>query len=64
MSRFIKLDQIDPEEQLLVRLVWACEVEGLTQADAATGVSRDAGAIVGAAPAGGRHAQGAKLARL
>ena len=42
MSRFIKLDQIDPEEQLLVRLVWACEVEGLTQADAATrfGVTR------------------------
>lgn len=35
MSRYIKLDQIDPEEQLLVRLCWACEVEGMTQADAA-----------------------------
>ncbi len=35
MSRSIKLPQIDPEEQLLVRLVWACEVEGMTQADAA-----------------------------
>ena len=35
MSRYIKLDQIDPEEQLLVRLAWACEVEGMTQADAA-----------------------------
>ncbi len=35
MSRFIKLPQIDPDEQLLVRLAWACEVEGLTQADAA-----------------------------
>jgi len=35
MSRYIKLDQIDPEEQLLVRLAWACEVEGLTQAEAA-----------------------------
>lgn len=35
MSRFIKLEQIDPEEQLLVRLAWACEVEGMTQADAA-----------------------------
>ena len=42
MSRFIKLDQIDPEEQLLVRLAWACEVEGLTQAEAAErfGVTR------------------------
>ncbi len=35
MSRAIKLDQIDPEEQLLVRLAWACEVEGMTQGDAA-----------------------------
>ena len=42
MSRYIKLDQIDPEEQLLVRLTWACEIEGLTQADAAErfGVTR------------------------
>ena len=42
MSRSIKLDQIDPEEQLLVRLAWACEIEGLTQADAAErfGVTR------------------------
>lgn len=35
MSRYIKIDQIDAEEQLLVRLAWACEVEGLTQAEAA-----------------------------
>ncbi|MFP7672670.1 sugar-binding transcriptional regulator [Marivita sp. S0852] len=35
MSRSIKLDQIDPEEQLLVRLAWACEIEGMTQAEAA-----------------------------
>ncbi len=35
MSRSIKIDQIDEEEQLLVRLAWACEIEGLTQADAA-----------------------------
>ena len=35
MSRSIKLEQIDTEEQLLVRLAWACEVEGMTQADAA-----------------------------
>jgi DNA-binding transcriptional regulator LsrR (DeoR family) len=42
MSRHIKLDQIDAEEQLLVRLAWACEIEGMTQADAATrfGVTR------------------------
>ncbi|WP_424976502.1 sugar-binding transcriptional regulator [Dinoroseobacter sp. S124A] len=42
MSRSIKLDQIDPEEQLLVRLAWACEIEGLTQADAASrfGITR------------------------
>ena len=35
MSRYIKLEQIDTEEQLLVRLAWACEIEGMTQADAA-----------------------------
>lgn len=35
MSRYIKLDQIDEEERLLVRLAWACEFEGLTQAQAA-----------------------------
>ncbi|MEM8915664.1 MAG: sugar-binding domain-containing protein [Pseudomonadota bacterium] len=35
MSRRIKVDQIDKEEQLLVRLAWACEIEGMTQADAA-----------------------------
>lgn len=42
MSRHIKIDQIDPEEQLLVRLAWACEVEGLTQGEAAKrfGVTR------------------------
>lgn len=42
MSRYVKLDQIDPEEQLLVRLAWACEIEGMTQADAAKryGVTR------------------------
>lgn len=42
MSRSIKIEQIDPEEQLLVRLAWACEVEGMTQADAAQrfGVTR------------------------
>lgn len=42
MARYIKLDQIDAEEQLLVRLAWACEIEGMTQADAAErfGVTR------------------------
>lgn len=42
MSRRIKIDQIDEEEQLLVRLAWACEFEGLTQAEAAErfGVTR------------------------
>jgi len=35
MSRRIKIDQIDEDEQLLVRLAWACEIEGLTQAQAA-----------------------------
>lgn len=42
MARSIKIDQIDEEEQLLVRLAWACEIEGLTQADAASrfGITR------------------------
>ena len=42
MARHIKLDQIDVEEQLLVRLAWACEIEGMTQGDAAErfGVTR------------------------
>lgn len=35
MSRRIKLEQINEEEQLLTRLAWACEIEGLTQAEAA-----------------------------
>lgn len=35
MARYIKLEKVDTEEQLLVRLAWACEVEGLTQAEAA-----------------------------
>ena len=35
MSRYIKLERIDPDEQLMVRLAWACEIEGMTQADAA-----------------------------
>ena len=35
MSRRLKIDNIDKEEQLLVRLAWACEIEGLTQAEAA-----------------------------
>ncbi len=35
MSRYIKTEQINAEEQLLVRLAWACEIEGMTQADAA-----------------------------
>lgn len=35
MSRRIKIDQIDEGEQLLVRLAWACEIEGLTQSEAA-----------------------------
>ena len=35
MARSIKMDQIDAEEQLLVRLAWACEIEGITQAEAA-----------------------------
>lgn len=42
MARRIKIDQINEEEQLLVRLAWACEIEGLTQAEAAArfGVTR------------------------
>jgi lsr operon transcriptional repressor len=35
MSRRVKVDNIDEEEQLLVRLAWACEIERLTQAEAA-----------------------------
>lgn len=35
MSRYIKIEQINEEEQLLVRLAWACEMEGLTQSEAA-----------------------------
>ncbi len=35
MSRRIKTEQIDTEEQLLVRIAYACEIEGLTQAEAA-----------------------------
>lgn len=42
MARRIKIDQINEDEQLLVRLAWACEIEGLTQAEAAKrfGVTR------------------------
>ncbi|HBH00078.1 MAG: transcriptional regulator [Rhodobacteraceae bacterium] len=42
MSRAPKTEIIDSEEHLLVRLAWACEVEGLTQARAADrfGVTR------------------------
>lgn len=35
MSRVPKTEILDAEEQLLVRLAWACEVQGLTQAQAA-----------------------------
>lgn len=35
MSRSIKTEQIDVDEQLLVRIAYACEIEGLTQAEAA-----------------------------
>jgi DNA-binding transcriptional regulator LsrR (DeoR family) len=35
MSRSIKTEQLDVDEQLLVRIAYACEVEGLTQAEAA-----------------------------
>ncbi|MEQ8298815.1 MAG: sugar-binding domain-containing protein [Nitratireductor sp.] len=43
MSRRVKVDNIDEEEQLLVRLAWACEIERLTQAEAAErfGVTRN-----------------------
>ncbi len=42
MARSPKTLQIDEDEQLLVRLAWACEIEGLTQAAAAErfGVTR------------------------
>lgn len=35
MSRQPKTEILDAEEQLLVRLAWACEVQGMTQAQAA-----------------------------
>ena len=35
MSRSIKTEQLDVDEQLLVRIAYACEIEGLTQAEAA-----------------------------
>ncbi|MEM9341705.1 MAG: sugar-binding domain-containing protein [Pseudomonadota bacterium] len=35
MSRRIKTEQLDHEEQLLVRIAYACEIEGLTQQEAA-----------------------------
>lgn len=35
MRRPVKTPQIDEEESFLVRLAWACEIEGLTQAAAA-----------------------------
>ncbi len=35
MSRLPKTEIMNAEEQLLVRLAWACEVQGLTQAQAA-----------------------------
>ncbi|MDE0699004.1 MAG: transcriptional regulator [Boseongicola sp.] len=42
MSRLPKTEILDADEQLLVRLAWACEVQGLTQAQAAEtfGVTR------------------------
>lgn len=42
MPREPKTQFIDPDEQLLVRLAWACEIQGLTQAQAAEkfGVTR------------------------
>lgn len=42
MARRAKTEFIDLEEQLLVRLAWACEIQGLTQAQAAEkfGVTR------------------------
>jgi len=35
MSRRSKTEILDANEQLLVRLAWACEVQGMTQAQAA-----------------------------
>ena len=42
MSRQTKTEILDPNEQLLVRLAWACDVQGMTQAQAAEqfGVTR------------------------
>lgn len=42
MARAPKLETVDAEEQLMVRLAWACEIQGMTQADAAEkfGVTR------------------------
>lgn len=42
MSRQTKTEILDANEQLLVRLAWACEVQGMTQAEAAKqfGVTR------------------------
>jgi DNA-binding transcriptional regulator LsrR (DeoR family) len=42
MSRDPKTEILDAEEQLLVRLAWACEIQGMTQAQAAAsfGVTR------------------------
>ncbi len=42
MSRQTKTEILDANEQLLVRLAWACEVQGMTQAQAAAqfGVTR------------------------
>ena len=36
MSRRTKTEILDAEEQLLVRLAYACEIEGMTQAEAAS----------------------------
>jgi DNA-binding transcriptional regulator LsrR (DeoR family) len=35
LARTLKIPQIDEEERFLVRVAWACEIEGLTQARAA-----------------------------
>lgn len=42
MPRPPKIEQVDADEQLMVRLAWACELEGMTQAAAAArfGVTR------------------------
>lgn len=42
MARAPKIEQVDADEQLMVRLAWACEIQGLTQAAAAEkfGVTR------------------------